>query len=259
MEIYNPIGTNMKTVNQYFVCLLSVAALSLGACNSADTKTKEAETSTPTQSEQWEPLFDGATTAGWHTYGKDSIGKAWKVEDSALHLDASVIDDWQTKDGGDIVTNEEYENFHLKLEWKIAKGGNSGIMFYVHEDTAKYKYPWETGPEMQVVDNENHPDGKIAKSRAGDIYDLVEVSKQTVKPAGEWNQVEIIANGGKLDFQLNGEHVLSTILWNDEWKALVAGSKFKTMPGFSTFRKGRIALQDHGADVWYRNITIKRL
>jgi hypothetical protein len=249
----------MTKANRYLAAIISIASLALGACNNAATDTKVAATVAPDTTAQWEPLFDGKATAGWHTYGKDRIGSAWKVEDSALHLDASVKDDWQTKDGGDIVTNEEYENFHLKLEWKIAKGGNSGIMFYVHEDTAKYQYPWETGPEMQVVDNENHPDGKIAKSRAGDIYGLVEVSKRTIKPAGEWNRVEIIANGGKLDFQLNGEHVLSTTLWNDEWKALVAGSKFNTMPGFGTFRKGRIALQDHGADVWYRNIVIKRL
>lgn len=249
----------MKTGYRYVVGLFSIATLVFVACNTAETETQETATTTQEQSGQWESLFDAKTTAGWHTYGKDRTGSAWKVEDSALHLDASVKDDWQTKDGGDIVTNGEYGNFHLKLEWKIAKGGNSGIMFYVHEDTAKYQYPWETGPEMQVVDNEGHPDGKIAKSRAGDLYDLIEVSKPTVKKAGEWNQVEIIANRGKLDVQLNGEHVLSTTLWDDHWKALLAGSKFKTMPDFGTFQKGRIALQDHGADVWYRNIQIKRL
>jgi hypothetical protein len=181
------------------------------------------------------------------------------MEDSALHLDASVKADWQTKNGGDIVTDKEYENFHLKLDWKISKGGNSGIMFYVKEDTSKYKYPWETGPEMQVVDNVGHPDGKSPLTSAGSLYDLIPVSKNSVKPAGEWNAVEIIADHGKLDLYLNSEHVISTTLWDDAWRKLIAGSKFATMHDFGTFKKGRISLQDHGADVWFRNIKIKRL
>jgi len=89
------------------------------------------------------------------------------------------------------VTDEEYENFDLKLEWKIAKNGNSGIIFFVHEDTAKYKATYETGPEMQVLDNDGHPDGKIVKHRAGDLYDLISCRKETVKPVGEWNAAEI--------------------------------------------------------------------
>jgi hypothetical protein len=211
-------------------------------------------------STNWIPLFDGHTTAGWHTYGKNSAGKAWKAEDNSLHLDASVKNDWQTKDGGDIVTDEEFENFDLKLQWKISDAGNSGIMFYVHEDPSKYQFPWSTGPEMQVADNEKNEDGKIEKSRAGDLYDLVaSSSQQYVKPAGQWNQVEIIANKGKLDFFMNDHHVLSTTLWNDNWRKLIAATKFKDMPGFGTYRKGKIALQDHGADVWYRDIKIKKL
>jgi hypothetical protein len=211
-------------------------------------------------STDWISLFDGHSTAGWHTYGKSSAGKAWKVEDSSLHLDASVKSDWQTKDGGDIVTDQEFENFDLRLQWKISEGGNSGIMFYVHEDTSKYQYPWSTGPEMQVADNEKNEDGKIEKSRAGDLYDLVaSSSQQYIHPAGEWNQVGIVADKGKLDFYMNDHHVLSTNLWNDQWQKLIAGTKFKDMPGFGTFRKGKIALQDHGADVCYRVIKIKKL
>jgi hypothetical protein len=163
------------------------------------------------------------------------------------------------RDGGDIVTDEEFENFDLKLEWKIAKNGNSGIMFCVHEDTTKYKAPYETGPEMQVLDNDGHADGKIKKHRAGDLYDLISCSKETVKPVGEWNQVEIKLLNGKLDFYLNAENVVSTTMWDDSWNKLVAGSKFKTMPGFGTFKKGHIDLQDHDCMVWYRNIVIKKL
>jgi hypothetical protein len=239
---------------------MAVAFTMLSACNSSDTGRKDAKSTAITQKDaEWESLFDGVTSSGWHSYGKDSLGKAWKMEDSALHLDASVKSDWQTKNGGDIVTDKEYENFHLKLEWKISKGGNSGIMFYVKEDTAKYKYPWETGPEMQVVDNVGHPDGKSPLTSAGSLYDLIPVSKNSVKRAGEWNAVEIIADHGKLDLYLNNEHVISTTLWDDAWRKLIAGSKFATMPDFGTFKKGRISLQDHGADVWFRNIKIKRL
>ncbi|WP_026899050.1 3-keto-disaccharide hydrolase [Daejeonella oryzae] len=216
-------------------------------------------TNQTSQEEGWISLFDGKSLDNWHTYGKSSAGAAWKVDDGAIHLDASNKSNWQVQDGGDILTDEEYDNFHLKMEWKIAANGNSGIIFYIHEDTTQYKYPWNTGPEMQVLDNNGHPDAKIHKHRAGDLYDLIPSSKETVKPAGEWNQVEIISNKGKLDFYLNGTNVVSTTLWDDQWKSLVAGSKFATMPGFGTYKSGHIALQDHGDNVWFKNIMIKRL
>ena len=133
------------------------------------------------------------------------------------------------------------------------------MIFYIHEDSAKYRYPWQTGPEMQVLDNERHSDAKIHKHRAGDLYDLIPCTKETVKPALEWNHAEIRAVDGKLDFFLNGENIVSTTMWTPEWKALVAGSKFKDMPDFATYKSGRIGLQDHGNTVWFRNVEIKRL
>ena len=204
-------------------------------------------------------LFDGKSTQGWHKYGGGPVGPAWKITDGTLFLDATEKENGKVKGGGDIVTDEEFENFDLHLEWKISKAGNSGIMFNVHEDTTKYKTPYETGPEMQVLDNDGHPDGKIPKHRAGDLYDLIACRKETVKPVGEWNQVEIKLLRGKLDFFLNGENVVSTTLWDDNWNKMVANSKFKTMPGFATFRKGHIDLQDHDCTVWYRNIMIQKL
>lgn len=213
-------------------------------------------------SDDWVSLFDGKTTKGWHTYGKTGIGKAWTVVDGSLHLDASAKKEWQTAEGGDIVTDEEYENFHLKMDWKIAPKGNSGIIFFIKED-AKYQYPWYTGMEMQVLDNGTpttlgHSDAKLYTHRAGDLYDLM-ASKEAAKPAGEWNAIELIANKGKLDFYMNGEHTLSTTLWNDNWKNMIAISKFKDMPAFGQMKSGRIGLQDHGDDVWFRNIKIKKL
>lgn len=211
------------------------------------------------QKEGWQLLFDGQSTKGWHKYGGNAVGSAWKVADGALYLDTTDKKDWQIKDGGDIVSDSAFGNFHLKLEWKIAKDGNSGIIFYIHEDTAKYEWPWHTGPEMQVLDNSGHPDSKIIKHRAGDLYDLISCSKETVKPAGEWNLAEIKSLNGKLELSLNGEVVVSTTLWDDAWKKLVAGSKFSSMPDFGTYKVGKIGLQDHGNMVWYRNVMIRKL
>jgi hypothetical protein len=241
-----------------------VFALAFCACNSSkQISMSSVNNGSAEDDKEWVSLFDGKTTKGWHTYGKTTIGKAWKVEEGTLHLDGASKKDWQTAEGGDIISDEEFENFDLKLEWKISPKGNSGIIFYINEDLAKYPYPWHTGPEVQVLDNgtptaPGHADGKLYTHRAGDLYDLL-ASKEAAKPAGEWNAVEIVANKGKLDFYLNGEHTLSTTMWNDTWKQMVAISKFKDMPAFGTFQKGKIGLQDHGNDVWFRNIKIKRL
>lgn len=242
----------------------AVIGIAVSACNSSADKNKadgldSAAIVKDTATTEFKPLFDGKTTNGWHTYGKSTIGSAWKMENGVLHLDASKKADWQTLNGGDIVSDNEYENFHLKVEWKISRAGNSGIMFYVHEDTTKFKYAWQSGLETQVADNKENEDGKLIRHRAGDLYDLISISKDVVKPAGEWNKTEVIADHGKLDILVNDQKVLSTTLWDDNWKKLVAGSKFKEWPGFGTYKKGHIALQDHGADVWFRNVEIKKL
>ncbi len=201
----------------------------------------------------FKPIFDGKTTTGWHTYGKTTVGDGWKVEDGVLHFDPEAAKNGQ---GGDLVTDLEYENFHLKLDWKVAPNANSGIIFYIKED-AKFKNTYDTGLEMQVLDNNGHPDGKLTKHRAGDLYDLISSSSEPVKAVGEWNTAEIVSKNGKLTFLLNGVIVVETVLWDDNFKALIAGSKFANWPNFGTFKKGKIALQDHGDNVWYRNIMIK--
>lgn len=204
----------------------------------------------------FKPLFDGKTTKGWHSYGKSTAGQAWKVEDGTLRFDPKAT---ANGEGGDLVTDKAYTNFHLKIEWKVAPKANSGIIFYVHEELPKYGQTYSTGPEMQVLDNDGHPDGKITKHRAGDLYDLVQSSSEPVKPVGEWNKAEIISNKGKLTFILNGVKVVQTTLWDDSWKALIGGSKFAKWEGFGTYKTGKIALQDHGDVVWFRNIMIKEL
>jgi hypothetical protein len=255
--------TPFKTLHMKHA-LLAAGVVLLAACNASETPATAvsnadsaaaagAAATTGLDSTGFQSLFDGKTTAGWHTYGKTTASPAWKAADGVLSLDTSI------KDAGDLVTDNAYENFHLKMEWKISKNGNSGVIFLIQEDTAKYDKTYKSGPEMQVLDNDGHPDGKILKHRAGDLYDLIKSSAEPVKPVGEWNQAEIMVNKGKLDLVLNGVTTVSTTLGDDNWKKLVAGSKFKAMPNWGTFTSGKIGLQDHGNMVSYRNIQIKKL
>jgi hypothetical protein len=203
------------------------------------------------KSEGWKLLFDGTSTKGWRNYRSDKVTDRWKVSNGELYLDKSV-----TAGAGDIMTDEEFQDYELSLEWKISPCGNSGIIFNVVEDE-KFKNTYNSGPEMQVLDNTCHPDAKIAKHRAGDLYDLIAVSKETVKPAGEWNHVRIVSKNSKMEFWLNETKVVDFTMHTPEWKKMVANSKFKSMPGFAEAKKGHIALQDHGDAVWFRNIKIR--
>lgn len=200
----------------------------------------------------WQLLFDGKSTDGWKSWKSDKVNDRWKVANGELYLDKSV------KEGGDLVTTKEYKDYELALEWKISECGNSGIIFNVVDDE-KYKNTYQTGPEMQVLDNTCHPDAKIDKHRSGDLYDLIACSKETVKPAGEWNKVRIVSKNAKMEFWLNDTKVVSFTMHTPEWDEMVANSKFKTMPDFGKALQGHIALQDHGDPVWFRNIKIKEL
>jgi len=195
-------------------------------------------------------LFDGKTTSGWHSYLKKGPG-AWSVVNGALQLDPKAADQ------GDLVTDKEYENYELKLEWKIAEGGNSGIIFGVHED-ASFDATYLTGIEMQILDDAKAEDNKLATHRAGSLYDMRAPAKPA-KPAGEWNAVIIKKLNGHLTFYLNGTKVIDTQIGSADWKDMLNKSKFKTWKGFAAYPKGHIALQDHGAVVSFKNITIKEL
>lgn len=240
-----------------------LAAGLFAACNSSSTNSNATDTVAVTDTAnsmqsgntEWIALFDGSTLAGWHSFGSDSAGLAWSVDSGTMHLNSAK----KAKGGGDLVSNDSFENFDLKLDWKISKGGNSGILFYVQDDKPKYGETYHTAPEMQVLDDERHEDSKTPSHRAGSLYDMIQATPGAVKPAGEWNTAEIISNNGKLDFYLNGVHVVNTTYGDDAWKQMVANSKFKEWPEFGTFKSGHIALQDHGNDVWYKNIMIKKL
>ena len=172
---------------------------------------------------------------------------------------------WQFKDGaltrvaagGDLISKDEFENFELELDWKISKGGNSGIMFHVVEDSTLETYM--TGPEMQVLDNKGHHDGLEPKPSAGSDFALHAVARDVSKPAGQWNHVRLVVRNPHVEHWLNGVKVVEYDLWSKSWKDLVANSKFKQWPRFGLARKGHIVLQDHGDMVSYRNIRIRRL
>jgi len=201
----------------------------------------------------WQLLFNGQNFNGWHTYHKKNVTNAWKIKDGAIMLDHQ-----ENTEGGDLVTDGEYQNYELSLEWKISKEGNSGIIFNVHE-SPDYSQTYLTGPEMQVLDNKYAEDNKKDSHLAGSLYDIIAADPKPVKPYGEWNKVKIRMDDGHLTFWMNGEKVVETQMWNQHWKELVNKSKFADWDGFAEYKKGHIALQDHGHPVWYRDIKIRKL
>lgn len=231
--------------------ILGVLAASTSAYAQSTPKLSKKE-----KKEGWVLLFDGKTTAGWKGFKKAEAPTSWKIEDGALFLDTDAKKAGAT--GGDIITAGEYENYELQIDWKISEGGNSGIIFGVQDD-AKYGATYSTGPEMQVLDDDKHADGKIHKHNSGDLYDLIAAPARYTKPVGQWNTAKIIKKDGKLTLILNGKVTAETTMGTEEWSKLIAGSKFKTWNGFGTFSKGHIALQDHGDKVWYKNIKLRQL
>jgi hypothetical protein len=211
------------------------------------------------KAEGWVLLFDGTTSNGWRGNNRPDFPGGWEIVDGTLHCKGSGEGEAGSKDGGDILYDKKFSNFRLKLEWKISEGGNSGI-FYLGREVPGWPI-YKTAPEMQVLDNERHPDaraGKDGNRMAGSLYDLIPAVPQNAKPAGEWNSVEIEVYKGSVWHRQNGETVVEYHLWTDDWKEMVAKSKFPALnPDWANVAKeGVIALQDHGDDVWYRNIKI---
>jgi hypothetical protein len=253
---------NYQYKTQLAILLVGVLTC-VAACTSSPTKNMapdNAKAALPEETKNWSQLFDGETFAGWRKYGGDSVGSAWRIEDRAIHLVPLKKKGWQSVNGGDLVTDEEYSNFDLTLEWKISKGGSSGIFFYVHEDTTRFDNINKSGLEMQVNDDENHKNGKIKTQKCGDLVGLLSSAPgRIVKPAGEWNLVEIRSDRGQLHFFINGQNIIAATLWDGAWEDLIDGSRFKKFEDYGEYKKGRIALQDHGDEVWFRNIMIKKL
>lgn len=202
----------------------------------------------------WQLLFDGKTTSGWHNYLKKDVSPVWKVENGVLVMSG--------KGAGDLISNDQYENFELELEWKISEGGNSGIFYHVVED-AKYNTPYMTGPEIQILDNEKHPDAKQGKNgnrTAGSLYDMLPPMNKTVtKPVGEFNKMRVVMKNGKAEHYMNGTKIVEYPTKGPQWDSMVKDSKFATWEGFGKFSEGHIGLQDHGDVVMFKNIKVRPL
>ena len=243
--------------------LLPAFAAAVFACGARDNGEAVAETDAAVEAaaaeSAWRPLLTGADLSGWHRYGGGDVGAAWTVDaDGALRFDASAKAE-DGSGGGDIVTDESFEDYELSLEWKISPCGNSGVIYNVVEEDG-LDYPWQTGPEMQVLDNTCHPDAKIYKHKAGDLYDMVAASDSTaVRPAGEWNEARLVNRAGRVEHYLNGVQLVEYDNTGEAWADMIADSKFADMERFGEATAGKIALQDHGDDVWYRDIRIRDL
>lgn len=247
----------MKTISYLFV-----AALLLISCKQ-NTQKESKEKSEPVAEhkhekqaqDSWEILFDGSNFDAWHMYNTgEPVSEAWSIEDGAMVLTPG-------DSAGNIVTEKEYTNFVLSLDWKISEGGNSGIFWGVIEDE-KFNQPYQTGPEIQVLDDERHPDAKAGTThQSGALYDMIAPSKKVAKPAGEWNncvlEINHITNKGSVT--LNGTKVVEFPVHGPGWEALIADSKFKGWEGFGAYKTGKIGLQYHGDKVSFKNIKIKEL
>lgn len=217
---------------------------------SAQERPAQASDNTLTAAERaqgWRLLFDGQTLTGWRGFRKETAPDGWRVVDAAIT---------RVGPGGDLITVDQYGDFELALEWKIAPAGNSGIMFRVTEDQAQTYF---SGPEVQVLDDSAHADGSSRLTSAGSNYALHPAPEGVVKPASQWNAVRLVARGAHIEHWLNGVKVVEYELWTPEWEELVKNSKFVEWPAYGREKRGHIALQDHGDWVAYRNIKLKPL
>ena len=216
-------------------------------------------------------IFDGKTFKGWRGYGKDNVPGRWVIDDGSLKFNGSGTGEAQEKDGGDIIFSHKFKNFELSFDWKVAKGSNSGIFYLARE--IKGEDIFISSPEYQILDNENHVDasaGEDANRKSASLYDMIPAKPQNSKPFGEWNTGSIIVSKGTVFHKQNGRTVVEYHLWTSKWNELVTNSKFAPGGNFPLAyglltklggdnREGYIGFQDHGDDVWFRNIRIKVL
>ena len=195
----------------------------------------------------WRSLFDGRSLSGWRSFRTTQPPAGWTARDGLLV---------RTGPGGDLMTMEQYGDFDLELEWRVAEGGNSGIIYRI---SGEGENTYESGLEMQILDDAKHRDGENALTSAGSLYGLYAAPRGVVKPAGEWNTARVVARGNHVEHWLNGTRVVEAELWSGDFRARHAKSKFTQWPAFAKAARGHIALQDHGDRVEYRNIRIRAL
>jgi hypothetical protein len=240
-----------ESMHRRLALAVFAAAFTLASCASSNGTAKMQPMNSLTAEQArdgWKLLFDGKSTAGWRNYRSTSISPGWTVENGTLVKSG--------ENAGDIVTLDQYASFDLVLDWKISEGGNSGILYRATEEN---DYIWQSAPEMQILDDARHADGKSPLTSAGSNFALHEAPRGIVHPAGEWNTARVLVNGNHVEHWLNGTKLLEYELGSDDWKARVAGSKFATMPRYGMAARGYIGLQDHGDRVEFRNIRIRSL
>lgn len=207
----------------------------------------------------WRLLFDGETLQGWKRFNHDTIGPLWSVQEGAILCDGEGLGEGSGNMGGSLITTQQFENFDLILDYKLSPGGNSGILYHVVE-APKYKYDYETGPEFQLLDDGGWKGELRDEQKAGSNYDMFAASSsKKVNPAGEWNTARIVYYNGHVEHWLNGEKVVEFEEDSDDFRSRFDKSKWKDFPDWNKAKSGAIALQDHGAPVYFRNIRIKEL
>ena len=235
----------------------------IGSCSGpGNTKTDDVVAAKPDSTVATAPaaptavsLFDGKTLNGWHGFNKTGAVKNWAIEENAMVCLGASKD----AAGGDIVSDKEYENFEMSWQWKVTKGGNSGVMYHLIE-LPKYKTTYETGPEYQMIDDIGFPQKLEDWQKSGADYAMnLANDKKKLMPVGEWNTSKIIFNKGHVEHWLNGEKVVEFEAWDDKWNKEKKEGKWKDYPDYGLAKKGHIALQDHGNKVYFKNMMITEL
>ncbi|MGH7481955.1 MAG: 3-keto-disaccharide hydrolase [Longimicrobiales bacterium] len=219
-----------------------------GASNAGETAGSGEEGALDSGPGEWRVLFDGESLEHWRGFRMDSVPAGWQIVDGALT---------RVAEAGDLVTRDVFGDFELTLEWRVPTGGNSGVIYRVDEAVGDATY--QTGPEMQVLDDAGHADGASRLTAAGSLYGLYPAPAGVVRPAGEWNEARLVVRGHHVEHWLNGTRVVEAEIGSADWGERVAASKFAAWPGFAGADSGRIALQDHGDRVQYRAIRIREL
>jgi len=261
------------------IVLLSAAAIlcTFASCNSSSTKKAKEEPVTlgnntfMKDADGWITIFDGETFKGWRGYNKTGMPAKWTIDDKSIKFNGTGGGEAQNEDGGDIIFDTKLKNFEFEFEWKVAKGSNSGIFILAQEIPGEPIYI--SSPEYQILDNENHPDAKLGvdgNRMSGSLYDMIPAKPQNAKPYGEWNKAKILCYKGTVVHYQNDKAVVEYHLWTDQWKEMIDNSKFQQGGQFPLAydllincggpnHEGYIGIQDHGDDVWFRNLKVKIL